>query len=98
MTMIPPEFAEYYAFMEKKNYSKYAKKKHISNAKRIGYLLLNRESVEPKEIAEAMCDGSKASQNNLAWTLNDYRYFLEEKNRPQKQIEILMSLKDKVLV
>lgn len=98
MTAIPPEFLEYYAFMEKHNYSKYAKKKHISNAKRIGYLLLNQECIEPIEIARTMCDGSKASQNNLAWTLNDYRVFLDEKNRPQKQIEILMSLKDKVLV
>ena len=96
--MIPPEFAEYYSWMEKKNYSKYSKKKHISNAKRIGYLLLNQESMEPKEIAEAMCDGSKASQNHLTWTANDYRCFLDDKNRPQKQIEILMSLKDKVLV
>ena len=99
---IPPEFADYYSFMRKMQkkgaYSDYAIKRHISNAKRIGYLLMNSDGMEPREIARMMCSGSKASEDNLAWTLNDYRMFINRGEKMQRQNEILMTLQDKVLV
>lgn len=99
---IPPEFADYYSFMqtmkEKGAYSDSAITRHINNAKRIGYLLLNAEGMEPREIARMMCSGSKASEDNLAWTLNDYRMFINRGEKMQRQNEILMTLQDKVLV
>jgi len=99
---IPPEFADYYSFMQKMKekgaYSESAIERHIANAKRIGYLLLNAEGMEPREIARMMCSGSKASEDNLAWTLNDYRMFINRGEKMQRQNEILMSIQDKVLV
>ena len=99
---IPPEFADYHSHMKRMQkkgaYSDYAIKKHISNARRIGYLLLNAETLEPREIASMMCNGSKASEDNLTWTLNDYREFINSGEKVKRQNEILMTLQDKVLV
>lgn len=95
---IPPEFAEYYTWMRKNNYTEYQKKKHIQHARRIGYLLLNSEFMTPDEIAEEMCNGVKSSEYHLRWTVNDYRHFLDSKTKRERQQEILMTLQDKVLV
>lgn len=99
---IPPEFADYYSFMQKMKekgaYSDDAIERHIANAKRIGYILMNADGMEPREIARMMCSGSKASEDKLTWTLNDYRMFINRGEKMQRQNEILMTLQDKVLV